>query len=387
MLLNCTFSSNFAEHLGGGISNIQNGFLTLTNCILWDDTPDEIQTGGVGGSHISGNVEVIYSNVQNGWPGGGNLDSDPLFADTENGDFHLKSQAGRWDPNGGTWIVDMTGSPCIDAGNPDEPVGLERFPNGGRINMGVYGGTPQASLSLQLLPGLSGQAFNPSPADGAFNVDMDIKLSWSSGLNAVSHNVYFGQDINEMLPVSIQQTANEIQLGTLDDRAAYYWRVDEVDNTGMVITGNVWTFTTVPPPKGRGCFLADTPVWIEGALVQISKVVAGQTIGKVTCMANTSAQIEKLEEHVGTFACYDVLLKSGNGISVAENHYFMAESGQWLSVQNLKAGIKLRTLEGSIGIISVTKRPVHYTGKVYNLKVAGSDRYIVGKDAIIVRDY
>ena len=28
-----------------------------------------------------------------------------------------------------------------------------------------------------------------------------------------------------------------------------------------------------------------------------------------------------------------------------------------------------------------------YVGKVYNLKVEGSDRYLVGKDAIIVSDY
>jgi len=389
VLLNCTFSTNFAEHAGGGISNNQNGQLTLINCILWADTPDEIMGKGAEGrtGGIAGRVEVIYSNVQNSWPGRGNLNSDPLFADPENGDFHLKSQAGRWEPNDENWVVDTTGSPCIDAGNPDEPVGLERFPNGGRINMGAYGGTPQASLSLQLLPHLSGQASNPSPADGAFNVDVNIKLSWTSGLNAVSHNIYFGSNINEMLPVSIQQTTNEIQLGILDDRAAYYWRIDEVDSTGEVITGDVWTFTTVPPPKGRGCFLADTPVWVEGVPIQISDVVAGRTIGKVTCLANTSTQIEKIEEHEGIFTCYDVLLQSGNSISVAENHYFMAESGQWLSLQNLTAGIRLQTSKGFIEIISVNKRPMPYVGKVYNLKVAGSDRYLVGKDAIIVRDY
>ena len=156
MLLNCTFSTNFAEHAGGGISNIQSSNLMLVNCILWADTPDEIQAEGTERGHISGNVEVIYSNVQNGWPGRGNLNSDPLFADPENGDFHLKSQAGRWEPNDENWVVDTTGSPCIDAGSPDESVGLERFPNGGRINMGAYGGTPQASLSLQLLPNLYG---------------------------------------------------------------------------------------------------------------------------------------------------------------------------------------------------------------------------------------
>jgi hypothetical protein len=336
--------------------------------------------------------------VQNGWSGRGNLNSDPLFADPENGDFHLKSQAGRWEPNGGNWVVDTTGSPCIDAGNPDEPVGLERFPNGGRINIGAYGGTPQASLSLQLLPHLSGQASNPSPADGAFNVDVNIKLSWTSDLNAAFHDVYFGVDIDVVAEADTSNTTGAYRgrQATADytppeglswDMGPYYWRIDEIDSDGEVITGNVWTFTTVPPPKGRGCFLADTPVWVDGLPVQISKVVAGRTIGKVTFLANTSTQIEKLEEHEGTFACYDVLLESGNSISVAENHYFMAEFGRWLPLQDLKAGIRLRTLEGPIGIISVTRRPVHYTGKVYNLKVAGSDRYLVGKDAIIVRDY
>lgn len=391
ILHNCTFSANFAEHEGGGISNIQNGYLTLANCILWADTPDEIRVVGPGGrGGITGRFEVIYSNVQNGWSGEGNLDSDPLFADPENGDFHLESQGGRWDSIGSNWVVDAVSSPCIDAGSPDEPVILERFPNGDRINMGAYGGTPQASLSLQLLPHLSGQASNPSPAYGAVDVYVNVTLSWTSGLNAVSHNVYLGPDINDMLPVSIQQAANEIRLGTLDYGVTYYWRIDEVDSEGKINTGAVWTFTTVPPPpppKGRGCFLADMPVWVDRELVQISKVAAGRTIGKLTCLTNTSVQIEKLEEHEGTFACYDVLLESGNSVGVAENHYFMAKSGQWISLLNLKAGSRLLTSNGSIGIIRVTKRAVPYIGKVYNLKVEGSDRYLIGKDAVIVRDY
>jgi hypothetical protein len=63
------------------------------------------------------------------------------------GDYHLKSQAGRWDANEGRWTKDEVTSPCIDAGDPASPIGLEPFPNGGIINMGAYGGTAEASKS------------------------------------------------------------------------------------------------------------------------------------------------------------------------------------------------------------------------------------------------
>ena len=45
------------------------------------------------------------------------------------------------------WVIDDVTSPCIDAGDPMSPIGHEPFPNGGRINMGAYGGTAEASKS------------------------------------------------------------------------------------------------------------------------------------------------------------------------------------------------------------------------------------------------
>jgi len=94
----------------------------------------------------------------------GNLETDPCFvdpgywdpngtADDPNddffveGDYHLKSQAGRWNEAGGSWVQDEVTSPCIDASDPNSPIGYEPFPNGGVINMGAYGGTDQASKS------------------------------------------------------------------------------------------------------------------------------------------------------------------------------------------------------------------------------------------------
>ena len=64
------------------------------------------------------------------------------------GDYHLKSQAGRWDPVSESWIIDDVTSPCIDVGDPNSPVGDEPEPNGERINIGAYGGTAEASKSF-----------------------------------------------------------------------------------------------------------------------------------------------------------------------------------------------------------------------------------------------
>jgi len=136
LITTSTIAHNQADANAGGIY----GSPTLTNCILWgNNCPNE--------PHILGEPNISYSDVQDGYPGEGNIDADPCFADADNGDYHLKSQAGRWDANEGRWAIDEVTSPCIDAGDPMSPIGLEPFPNGGIINMGAYGGTAEASKS------------------------------------------------------------------------------------------------------------------------------------------------------------------------------------------------------------------------------------------------
>jgi len=153
-ITNCTIVANS----NCGISSFKP---TITNSIIYYNAVDS------GGVQIESNLDptVTYSDVQGGWPGQGNIDAEPCFAHIGfwdpngtpenvnddfwvNGDYHLKSQAGRWNPNSRTWIQDAVTSPCIDAGNPDSDWTAELLPNGGRINMGAYGGTPQASMSF-----------------------------------------------------------------------------------------------------------------------------------------------------------------------------------------------------------------------------------------------
>jgi len=130
-ITNCTIGGNLQNGISGGIP-------TIADSIIWANSPQQIaDTQG----------SVTYSNIQGGWAGESNIDVEPYFVDPSNGDYHLKSQAGRWEPGSQSWVIDDVTSPCIDAGDPGTPIGLEPLPNGSIINMGAYGGTTEASKS------------------------------------------------------------------------------------------------------------------------------------------------------------------------------------------------------------------------------------------------
>jgi hypothetical protein len=48
----------------------------------------------------------------------------------------------------GQWEFDDVSSLCIDGGDPNSDWSEELWPHGGRINIGAYGGTSEASMSL-----------------------------------------------------------------------------------------------------------------------------------------------------------------------------------------------------------------------------------------------
>lgn len=95
--------------------------------------------------------QAVYSCVERGAEGPGNFSEDPLFADPDLGDYHLLSTRGRYWPEQDVWVLDDVTSLCVDAGDPDADFSCEREPNGGRVNVGAYGGTAFASMSEPLL--------------------------------------------------------------------------------------------------------------------------------------------------------------------------------------------------------------------------------------------
>jgi len=93
-IINCLISAN----TGWGIENSTSGVLVV-NSIIWDNTGGSFRDS-------AGSGTITFTNIQGGWPGTGNIDSDPFFMSVD--DFHLRPT-----------------SPCIDAGrNSAVPEGI-----------------------------------------------------------------------------------------------------------------------------------------------------------------------------------------------------------------------------------------------------------------------
>ncbi|MBN1804457.1 MAG: hypothetical protein JW837_04340 [Sedimentisphaerales bacterium] len=119
-------------------------------------------------------------------------------------------------------------------------------------------------------------AVEPIPADGALYEDTTAVLNWLPGLNAVSHDVYFGEnftDVSEGAGDTFQGNRTEtfFTIGIpgfpvpdgLVPGTTYYWRVDEVQADGItVIKGDVWSFT-VPSKKAYNHSISDGAFFID----------------------------------------------------------------------------------------------------------------------------
>jgi len=119
IITNCTIANNILRGSGNGIGGVVCFEGVITNCIIWDNHPEQ---------QIHSVESVSYSDIQGGWPGQGNIDTDPCFADPCSGDYHL-----------------LPASSCIDAGDPcyvPEPneTDLDGNPRiiNSRIDMGAY---------------------------------------------------------------------------------------------------------------------------------------------------------------------------------------------------------------------------------------------------------
>ena len=117
----------------------------------------------------------------------------------------------------------------------------------------------------------AGAAYAPNPPDGERDLPENTTLSWSPGVYAETHDVYFGtvlEDVNNAsrtnpLGVLREQDTDltTYNPGELVTGTSYFWRIDAVSGTD-IYKGEVWTFATVYP--GTSVVLGDWEDSMDG---------------------------------------------------------------------------------------------------------------------------
>jgi len=253
------------------------------------------------------------------------------------------------------------------------------------------------TLSISALTHIPAIATRPNPADGALNEDTWVNLSWSPGSFAVSHDVYLGDNFDDVDNGTGDtfwgnQTATFYVAGFpgfafpegLVPGTTYYWRIDEVNDTepNSPWKGDVWSFGIPPktaylPDPADSTEQVDPDVelsWTGGFGTKLHYVYFGDNFDDVNSAAGGLP--------LGLTTYTPGLLK------LAKTYYWRVD--EFDIVETHKGDVWSFTTEGAVtslepanGAVDVTQTPVlTWTPGVY----AASHQVYFGNDQEVVRN-
>jgi len=156
-------------------------------------------------------------------------------------------------------------------------------------------------------------ASNPKPADGSRHEDTWVNLSWRPGALAVSHDMYLGDNYEEVNngtgDTFIGNQAATFFIAGIPGFAlpeglvpgtTYYWRIDEVNDSdpNSPWKGDVWSFI-VPSRQAYGSDPADKATfidtsislnWNSGMNTKLHYVYFGDNLDQVSSATGASSQ-------------------------------------------------------------------------------------------------
>jgi len=254
-LINCTISGNEASN-GGAVHCYAASNPIIINSMLWDNVPQEIffqWESGTGQSAMT--INITHSNINGGqsniqtdgihtviW-NDGNIDTDPLFVDATNDDYHLSN----YSPCIGTGIdsIEINGTwyyaPLTDLNGNPRP-----NPAGSNPDMGAFENS--RATPIDTIPPAIPQNL---VITGYLQT---ITLKWNASINAdLSHyNIYRANSPD----FSVDSTYFKGKVfapdtiftdSLIQNNSIYYYKVTAVDTTGnesdpsaeLVITATV----------------------------------------------------------------------------------------------------------------------------------------------------
>jgi hypothetical protein len=235
------------------------------------------------------------------------------------------------------------------------------------------------------------KARNPEPADGALVMDTWANLSWSPGDKATSHDVYFGDNfdnVNDGTEDTFRgnQTAMLFTVGFpgfpypdgLVPGMTYYWRIDAVNENepNSPWKGDVWSFSVPPksaydPEPANGAESVDVDVelsWTGGFGSKLHTVYFGDDFDNVNSATGGLPQ--------------GIMTYNPDTLKKARTYYWRVD--EFDSVETHKGDVWSFTTEGAVGssnpangAVDITQTPI----LTWTLGLGASHEVYFGTDA------
>jgi hypothetical protein len=300
--MNLKINGLSTEVAGESTMTMTGGTLEITDYIWWGDDNNSHAT-----FTMSGGTITVGNEFELGWGGGhgtwimtgGSVTCGELVVPTatgaaaelylHGGTINVGSDGLQLQPVG---MIDVGDGVLILEGDRTEQINT--LVEAGRITF--YSGSGRVVLDYDdrnpgkttLSARWTGNAYNPSPADGAYYANTWVTLSWSADDSAASHDVYMADNYDDVYNGTGDAfRGNQVLNSTfyvagfpgyafpdgLVPGTTYYWRIDEVEADGITKhKGDVWSFTI--PPK-----TAYNPVPADGAEFVALDTTLSWTVG------------------------------------------------------------------------------------------------------------
>jgi hypothetical protein len=230
----------------------------------------------------------------------------------------------------------------------DTDVTLQFITHNDNTSAHIYG------LSNEIVEPVT-KAYGPKPTNGAIIEDTWANLGWTAGVTAVSHDVYFSDnydDVNDGAPEAFigNQVATFLVVGFpgfpypdgLVPGTTYYWRIAEVEEDGTTIRGGVWSFSVPPktayapdPADGAELVAPDVELsWTAGFGAKLHTVYFGDNFDEVDNAAGG------LPQGVATYTPPGTL-------KMAKTYYWRVD--EFDVIETHKGDVWSFTTEGAVG--------------------------------------
>jgi len=212
------------------------------------------------------------------------------------------------------------------------------------------------------------QAAGPVPSDGALHADTWVNMAWRAGDFAVSHDVYFSDNFDDVdtgaeSAYQGNQTSTFLVAGFpgfpypdgLVPGTTYYWRIDEVNDAepNSPWKGDIWSFSIPPrtayfpePADGSESVAVDERLsWTAGFGAKLHTVYFGKSFEEVDNAAGGLPQ--------GT------LTYNPGALKMAKTYYWRVD--EFDIIETYKGDVWSFTTEGAVSVLNPANGAVDIT--------------------------